>query len=424
MLRTHFQSENTNIDSQYRNISFNTSNYSVKSSFSLGIRLVICILERMMVLLIVFPHLTASKTHQTEGSQLPLGALMTKSISVLAVDVGYGNVKSVYRLPDGQLISNIFPALAPTYVKSTISSHMGGPGRNTVVIRVDGTLYEVGPGVRQAVTLMNAGFDLTDDYSKSPNHAALLLGAISLSGADHIECLSLGLPVHIINQSFESRNTQEPISVVKVLKEKFTGVHEINGKQVTVDRVAVIPQPLGSLFWHQSLTRGVSRAADYVSLIIDVGYYSTDWVVAAGWSTLDDRCDGRRGGASEIYNKIAKALSASEGETYTDIRRIDDALRNKTPLTFYSKPIDLTKFVGETDGLVAEVIKNIKNSVQTTNDVAEIILTGGGAAFYKDAIARSFKNKLVLLEDSCFTNVKGFLISGDAALLRAKKERA
>ena len=347
---------------------------------------------------------------------------MSKSIPVFAVDVGYGNVKSVYRLPDNQLVTNIFPALAPTHSKSTISNHAGGLGRNTIIIKVDGARYEVGPDVRQVVTSTNTGADLTDDYSKSPNHAALLFGAIALSGADHIECLSIGLPIHIINQTFKGKNgAGEMVSVIKLLKEKFAGTHEINGKQVTVDRVAVIPQPLGSLFWHSSLTRAAKNPGDYISLIIDVGYYSTDWVMAEGWNTLDERCGGVRGGASEIYGKIAKSISESEGETYTDIRRIDEALRNKSPLTFYSKPIDLTKFLKEADGLIAEVIKGIKNSVQTTADVSEIILTGGGATFYQDAIAKNFKNKLVLLEDACFTNVKGFLISGDGALLRAKR---
>jgi plasmid segregation protein ParM len=349
---------------------------------------------------------------------------MSKSIHVLAVDVGYGNVKSVYRQSDGSLNTNIFPALAPSHVKSTISHHAGGSGRNTVVIKVDGVKYEVGPDVRQVVTAMNTGFDLSDDYAKSPNHTALLFGAIAFSGADHIECLSLGLPVHIINQSVGSRVGKEPIPVIKVLKEKFSGTHEINGRRVKIDRVAVVPQPLGSLFWHKDLLGDTKTTSDQLSLIIDIGYYSTDWVTAEGWHTIDERCGGRPGGASQIYTKIAKAISDSEGESFTDIRRIDEALRNKTHLSFYSKPIDLTPFVKEADSLIGEVLKSIKNSVQTTSDVSEIILTGGGAPFYQNAIAESFKNKLVVMEDACFTNVKGFLIAGDGVLIRAKKGMA
>ena len=145
---------------------------------------------------------------------------MSKSIPVFAVDVGYGNVKSVYRVPSNQLVTNIFPALAPSHVKSTISNHAGGGARNAVIVKVDGVQYEVGPDVRQVVTSMNTGFDLSDDYAKSANHAALLFGAIALSGADDTECLSFGLPVDIINRTVQGRTDKEPIPVIKVLKEK------------------------------------------------------------------------------------------------------------------------------------------------------------------------------------------------------------
>lgn len=346
---------------------------------------------------------------------------MSNSIPVLAVDVGYGNVKSVFKLPDGALKTTMFPSLAPAHYASTVSAHQFSTRRNNVVVRVDNTDYEVGPDVRDIITPTNQGGDLSDDFARTPNYTALLYGAIAFSGVDRIECLSLGLPVHIFNQVLTGVKASASVSVASVLKEKFTGAHMVDGREVTIDSVVVVPQPVGSLFLHKQALLASGRSTEEINLIVDIGYYSTDWVVAKGWRTIDLRCGGRRGGASEVFVLMAKEISRLKGEQFDDIGRLDESLRRQIPFTLYGEEIDLQPLIRTADHQIAEVVKKIKNSIQTTGDIQEIILTGGGASLYLDEITRSFKNKVVMLEDACFSNAKGFLIAGDAALQRSRR---
>jgi plasmid segregation protein ParM len=185
------------------------------------------------------------------ASLTTLELLMNQSLSVLAVDVGYGNVKFVKRLADGKIERRMFPALAPAHLAGTVSTHEFSTKRDTVVVRVDGNNYEVGFDVRDAITPTNSGGDLSDEYTKTPNYTALLYGAIAYSGADTIDCLSLGLPVHIYNQKVPQLGTSSVTTVAQVLKNKYLGKQSFGARAIEIKDVVVIPQPIGTLFWHK-----------------------------------------------------------------------------------------------------------------------------------------------------------------------------
>lgn len=358
---------------------------------------------------------------------------MTKSLpptlpaplSVLAVDVGYGNVKFVQRLHDGTIERKLFPALAPAYSSSTVSLHEFAAKRDTVVVEVDSNRYEVGVDVRQVIAPTNMGGDLSDEYAQTSTYKALLYGAIAYSGASSIDCLCLGLPVHIYNQEISDPTLRTKVSVAAWLKSRYIGSHFIQERKIAIKDVIVIPQPIGTLFWHKQKQIELGQPLGEINLMIDPGFFSTDWVVAYGWKTMDQRSGGRRGGVSEIYRRVAAELSHTLGEQFTDIWRIDEAIRANKPLLVYGNSYELQPFLKSAEPVIAEVIKGIKSSIQTSTDISSVLITGGGASLFKGEVAASFsKNQVRVLDDGVFANAKGFLLAGETKLGKAPRGQA
>lgn len=330
--------------------------------------------------------------------------------SVFAIDVGYGNTKSAFRM-GSDIATQMFPSLTPIAVDDAVSAFGQGivASRKVAPIRVGGTAYEIGPGVDTSSAYGNAGRTLSEDFCMTPNYAALLGGSLHFAGVDDVELLVLGLPVHTITKHSGD------------LKAAFTGTHDFGHGPVRIGAVKVIPQPLGSLVSFSEY--GGSRFdRENAHLVVDVGYFTTDWVVANGFTMNDRRSGGAPGGASQIYQRIASLISNKEGETVSDIERIDKCLRENKPFLFYGKDIDLAPLVRQSQAVILATVKEMQNRVGRTADLRSIVLTGGGAALYEPAIHEAFQRvTLDVLAAPCYANVKGFLIIGEAALVRERK---
>jgi len=161
---------------------------------------------------------------------------------------------------------------------------------------------------------------LSEDFCLTPNYAALLGGSLHFAGVTEVELLVLGLPVHTIAK-FSNH-----------LKETFTGTHDFGHGSVSIGTVKVVPQPLGSLVSFSEYG-GNRFDRENAHLVVDVGYFTTDWVVAHGFTMNDRRSGGAPGGASQIYQRIASLISSAEGDTVGDIERIDNRLRGKRSIS-------------------------------------------------------------------------------------------
>lgn len=331
--------------------------------------------------------------------------------SVFAADVGYGNTKSAFRM-GSDIATQMFPSLAPLAVSDAVSGYGQGifASRRVAPIEVDGTIYEVGPGVELSSAYGNAGRTLSEDFCLTPNYAALLGGSLHFADITEVDRMVLGLPVHNI-----SKYSAE-------LRDRFTGTLNFGHGPVRVGSVKVVPQPLGSLVSFSEYG-GDRFDRENAHLVIDVGYFTTDWVVANGFTMNDRRSGGAPGGASQIYQRIASLISKQEGDSADDIERIDKSLREKKPLLFYGKEVDLRPLLEQSQAVIHTTVKEMQNKVGRTADLRSIVLTGGGAAMYEPAIRAAFpRTQLDLLDAPCFANVKGFLIVGEATLTRERKQ--
>lgn len=331
--------------------------------------------------------------------------------SVFAIDVGYGNTKYAHRSASGTVATGMFPSLAPLATTHSLS----GDGEavfassKVVNITIDKNEYEVGPDVSLSAAYGKTGRALADDYVLTDNYAALLFGAIHFAGVTHIDRLVLGLPVH------NMKKYSTP------LKERFAGEHAFGAGRVVIDKVVVIPQPLGSLVFASS-TRGDHFNRDDAHLVIDVGYFTTDWVYANGFAMDNRRSGGMPGGASQIYQRVARLISLEVDDNVNEIELIDKALRERRPFVLYGKDIDLSRYLERADPVIADVVQQVQNSVGDLRNVRSIILSGGGAALYAAAIRRAFPRLVIELIDSpCIANARGFLLVGEAGLARERR---
>lgn len=333
------------------------------------------------------------------------------NISVFAVDVGYGNTKWAYRATSGKVTTGMFPSLAPLAPTRRLSGDRESvfSTRKIATIVIGGIEYEVGPGVPITAAYGRTGRALGDDYVLSDNYAALLFGAICFAGVTRIQRLVLGVSV---------RNMEKDSAV---LQERFSGEHDFGHGRVTVEKVVVIPQPLGSLVLAASC-RGDNFRPDDAHLIVDVGYFTVDWVYANGFTMDHNRSGGIPGGTSQIVRRIAKLISRDEDEEVDEIELIDKAVREKSPFFFYGKSIDLAPYIELSAPIIADVAMDLQSRIAPLPDVRSIILSGGGIALYAMAIRRTFPRAVIEMIDSpCLANVLGFRMIGEAGLARERR---
>jgi plasmid segregation protein ParM len=326
--------------------------------------------------------------------------------SVFAVDVGYGNTKYAWREASRAIATGMFPSLAQYTATRTISASNGGhfKMRDVTQLKINGVEYEVGPGVSLSAAYGQTGRVLVDDYVLTNNYTALLAGAIYRAGFNHIGRLVLGLPVHTIEKYTPD------------LIERFTGEHDFGQGQIIIDKVNVIPQPLGSLTYATAL-KGEHYTTSQDHLVIDVGYYTTDWVYATDFLIDDRRSGGRPGGASQILQRIAENISRDEKESVYDIERIDLCLREGRAFHFYDQDIDLTPYLTEANQFTNDVLMEIKNRVGPIESIQSIILSGGGSDLYRPVVQQTFpRTRIDHLQNPCFSNSIGYLMVGESVV--------
>lgn len=319
-----------------------------------------------------------------------------------AVDVGFGQTKWAVRL-ESEIINGGFPSLAPTATEVTLQntdSQFQKP--NTVRVEIDGINYEVGPGADLAMSASNSGRSLSDEFPLTNNYKALLMGALYYAGISRVDYLTLGLPVHTMSKYAD-----------ELKKIKFDD-YLVNGQKISVGKIIVIPQPVGSLAMfaasnNQIINNGATR------LILDPGYVTTDWVVAQGYQMVNSRSGGRMGGVSNVYKNIASLIAKQFGqEQFGKIERIDQAFVSGKDFRYYGKIVDkemLDKYLALSRTVIEEIVSDIKARVGDTEDIDAILIAGGGASFFAPVVKKLFPyNEVQVLEDPSFTNVNGFLL--------------
>ena len=250
---------------------------------------------------------------------------------VRAIDVGFGNTKYVAACADGEIHCASFPSIAYPSLRD-LSTGPAAERRKTVAVPINGLFYEVGPEVHLAADTFRAT-QLHDRYTETPEYAALARGALSLMKVDTIDLLVVGLPVATLTAKKAA------------LEKAMTGKHEVGGgRTVTVRKALAIAQPQGALVYYATAHQKLETIENELSLIIDPGARTFDWLVARGMRFVQKKSHSLNRGMFDVLQAIATEISEDIGTQYRDFDAIDtrashrqesgdlpEALRHLTP---------------------------------------------------------------------------------------------
>lgn len=320
---------------------------------------------------------------------------------IRALDLGWGWTKYSHADQDGAIKYSAFPSLAPRHTGLDLSfSFMGR--RDTKVVTVDGTAYEVGPDSADLDTTetsrsLNEHFILTEQYK------ACFYGALAYMGDASIDMLVVGLPLSGMQNAPK-------------LKSLMEGVHRINADTtVEVKNCLVVPQPLGGLMY--CMGQADSRPefaglAKETNLIIDPGFLTFDFLLTKGERLVDNRSGAHTGGVSKVLRALAESISAQQGVKYENLMAIDAGLKEQR-VKVNGQLVELENHIRGTRAVLESSVNYMRNIVGDGSDIDNIILLGGGARLFHKTIKQFYpKHPLLTVDDAQKANVRGFQQAG------------
>ena len=312
---------------------------------------------------------------------------------VRAIDIGYGITKFVV---DDRGTCRMFPSLAPLADIHDRLTHFV-KARLTQKVWVEDVAYEVGPDT----ILFSEVPVLHKDFMDTPQYRALLYGALDAIGVSHIDLLVTGLPVH--------QHSERAARLKKLMK----GLHLIRpGVSVEVREVVVAIQPLGGLLAHAHGRGSWTRIKNRSYLLVDPGYVTFDWLATQGMNEIPGRSGSLECGVSDYLRSIGTHLSRELGQPLMDWQRIDDGLR-LGQFRIRGREVDLRPYCSHAEAIVERAIRELRNRLGADLEIDEIVLVGGGSAYFQPGLQRAFPGReIVVPKDPVFSNVRGFHLLG------------
>lgn len=324
---------------------------------------------------------------------------------VLACDVGYGNVKTAWGTEFNSNTEHIYRSIAIPVPKGTDAFACG----DSVPVIVDNDTFIVGPSA-----YLSGGIGIPDtNFTERKEYLAFLRGAMHYmfckTGVYHkIDKLAVGLPVG----NFELHKSR--------LREICEGEHIVPTPphlvaklgptvKVVVDKVVVIPQPLGALCMFERKCELTNKDMGN-TLIIDPGYKTFDWIFSQGMAVDRNRSGSFAGGVSSMLADISNSVGQKLGVGFIDLIEVENAL--STGYIFADgRDHDFTPFKTIVNDAATKVSDRFFSALKIDRRFNSIILTGGGAKYYRDAIAKKFPGHMVeCATDSVMDNARGFYL--------------
>lgn len=344
--------------------------------------------------------------------------------NVLAIDVGYGHVKWISSTGNGEKKKGMFPSVAAITTRDRSIESNGMLNLRTVTVNIGDHNYVVG---RDAYLETDAHFSRTrlSDYSQTNGYRALMLGAMAISGLREIDQLVIGLPLSTL-PTYHGH-----------LQDYYKGEHLVGASgakrknAIAVENVTVTSQPAGAIIHAAKLDATLRKKTN---LVIDVGYFTVDYLMCQGLKPFYARSGAVEGGMSSYYDHLGGAVieqlakSGFAKKSAIDHFRLEKALTEGTrsdngtmkyTLMAGNRAVDISESVSKAkiqlEGYVDRIVTGMgSNSLETVNS---IILAGGGGAFLLDGLKERVGNghEFVELAQGQFAIAQGYAELGIAA---------
>lgn len=315
---------------------------------------------------------------------------------ILSVDIGYGYTKVVGS--DGIRFS--FPSVIGSAEEIRFATDFIN-GNKTHVVEYDGARFLYGEQAVLQSRMQSTIFDRSrvhDGTYKLLFVAGLVELGRMVPDADRINLVT-GLPVEFFDDREE---------VIKSLE----GIYRIKTDHMmefTVDSVFVVPQPFGSLF--RELLNEYGKIADSQVEkgrigVIDVGTYTTDFVVADELRYIQRLSGSARIGWSKVIRQVQQEVSDLYRLELSP-NEVDKAIQSKE-VKVRGRPVSLSPIV---DPALLEVqtaiIARARDLWGEAANLDAILVSGGGGPYLHHAI-RDVYSHARLLDNAFLANAEGF----------------
>lgn len=310
----------------------------------------------------------------------------------VSIDVGYSQVKAMAE-NGGQVL---FPSVKASVVNDPTAGMYKNLGHKVKIKTFNTTREElVGESALRSLT---ATTTLSREKSEDM-HDLFILTALYLCGASGFTNLAVGLPLAYYR--FQKDELKQRL-------QKINAHVSVDGGQeryITISSVHVFPQGVGVL-----LSDGLSLTQTGKIAVIDIGYYTTDYL-------LFEIMDGSPVPIPELCGSIDVGIYLASRIMSTAYQEKTGALAPKflfneltsgETIFFDGEPLDLNI---ELDRALARTAEQITQEVlsawvKQADNVSQTILAGGGALLLNRYL--SFPN-INLPNDPVFANTEGFL---------------
>jgi plasmid segregation protein ParM len=231
---------------------------------------------------------------------------------------------------------------------------------------------------------------------------ALMLAALEQLGTKETVHVVTGLPVAWYHDR-------------EALVESLRGPQQfaVNGtaRSLNVVEVLVVPQPFGSFF--QLLLTGDGRLpAESIPLtrqrvaVIDVGTHTTDFALADGLRYVEPKSGSIEVAMARVYELLQRAVEETHGRALS-IQDAEEVLQRGT-VAVRDREHDVSDLVIQAVGAVAlEIVGEAQTLWGDGLDLQTVLLTGGGAAVFLDAIREIYPHATAMPEAQ-MANAAGF----------------
>ena len=309
---------------------------------------------------------------------------------IAAADIGYGSVKAMLQ---GKPPIHFASGAAPADKMPTLMN-----GTRDKPLKVGGADWYA--GFEQDMTTHRR--HSAGRFALSPDYHALFLETLHRLGKSSIDVLVLGLP----SREFES-------DVKDALKKACAGDHDVRGRKVTVSKVLVADQPLGTAaLYFDANQKRLERAR---LLTVDIGYGTTDQAVVVRGAVDRSLSMSLESAMGTVCAMAARELSNASRRVTAAL--IDEHLRaGEKVMIIRGDDIDIAKAIAPHAEIVAgSIVQGVLGGLGTFSDLTEMVVTGGGALALGGHIKKLTNGlPVTVMRDAVTANLRGFIAMGAA----------
>lgn len=233
--------------------------------------------------------------------------------------------------------------------------------------------------------------------TKSITYQILMLAALGQLNLEGPVDLVTGLPV----EWYDDRQQ---------IIDQFTGKHQINGNEIIIKNILVLPQPWGSLCTMTLNDAGkiiAPSVANGTVGVIDIGGHTTDWIIADKFRYIEPGSGSAEIGMIDILETISADLDRDYHHK-PDLAKIDHALATGY-IKIRGQKVGLPDYAEPALDTAAETIlgKIIQKWGPMEGDLDTIIITGGAAPTIGPYLTTRFPHAAII-PDSHVANVIGY----------------